>query len=64
MIEDIIWIAGDKRKGLSIKKLNYKKPLWRVGIWRGGRMHRTEEFMTQQEALQEALSRKQKDQGE
>jgi len=53
----MIWVAGNKKKGISVYKLHYKTPKWRVGIWRKGRLYRTYEYTNKAEALREARAR-------
>ena len=45
------WLGGNKKRGVSLYKLNYKKPQWRVAFWKNGRLYRTEEYPTKSEAL-------------
>ena len=59
MGDRLIWVAGDKKKGLSVKKMLWgKKPQWRVGVWRGGKLYRVEDYPTRAEAMEYAKDRK------
>ena len=55
---DLIWISGDKEKGISVKKLNYKTPVWRVGIWKKGTLYEVHHFPSRSEAVEYAKDRK------
>lgn len=48
-----IWIIGNKARGLSLYKLNYKKPQWRLAFWYKNKLYKTEEYPTRTEALRE-----------
>lgn len=47
------WLWGDRKRGVSVYKLAYKKPQWRVAFWKKGKLYRTEEYPTEAEALRE-----------
>jgi len=47
------WLWGDKKRGVSLYRLDYQKPQWRVAFWKNGRLYRTEEYPTKGEALVE-----------
>ena len=47
------WLWGDKKRGVSLYKLHYRTPQWRVAFWKNGRLYRTEEYPTKSEALTE-----------
>lgn len=51
---NMIWVAGDKKKGVSVYKLHYKTPQWRIGLWRNGKLYRTVDYDTREEAMIEA----------
>jgi hypothetical protein len=53
------WILGDKKRGISVYKLNYPSTYnpWRAAYWRNGKQIRTEEYPTRREALQEARAK-------
>ncbi len=37
----IIWIYGNKQKGVSVKLMRWARPLWRVSLWKGGRIFKS-----------------------
>lgn len=55
----IIWIYGNKQKGVSVQLMRWARPLWRVSLWKGGRIFKTEEYEKRAEAIVEgkALAR-------
>ena len=55
---NLIWIVGNKQRGVSVKKLNYKRPLWRVGIWKKGSLFEVHDFLSRSEATEYARDRK------
>jgi len=58
MKKKMTWVFGNKQKGISVYKLNYKTPSWRVAIWNAGRLHATYEYNSRTEAMEYAKSRK------
>jgi len=47
------WLWGDKRRGVSVYKLRYRTPQWRVAFWKNGRLYRAEDYPTKSEAFSE-----------
>ncbi len=56
------FVTGNKQKGISVRKLNYKNAIepWRVGFWENGRMVRVTDYSNRKEALSDANYRKRK----
>lgn len=50
----MVWIWGNKKKGVSVYKLSYNTPLWRIGVWVDYRLYRTYEYEKKAEAIREA----------
>ncbi len=51
--QKMTWLYGNKKRGVSLYKLHYKTPQWRVAFWKNGRLYRTEEYPTEKETLRE-----------
>ena len=49
----VVWLWGDKKKGVSVHKLNYKPPKWRVVLWLNGERSHTVDYFDRGEALLE-----------
>ena len=49
--KQIQWLWGNTKRGVSLYRLNYKTPQWRVAFWKNGRLFRTEDYLTKGEAL-------------
>jgi len=49
----MLWLWGNRQRGVSLYKLYYRTPQWRVAFWKKGRLYRTEEYPTEKEALRE-----------
>ena len=58
MEKQMTWVFGNKQKGISVYKLNYKTPSWRVAIWKAGKLYTTYEYDSRIEAMEYAKGRK------